>query len=351
MKELRLEADSSESMRVSQGLEIVLGMLNKDRDFIYQSEAMKETVLLADKVAPFDTTVLITGDSGTGKEVLARHIHKNSERSEKPFIKINCASIPRELFESELFGYVEGAFTGAKEKGKPGLFEVAEGGTILLDEVGEIPIELQSKLLRVIQEKELRRVGSEESTPINVRILSATNRDLAEEVRENNFREDLFFRLNVFPIHIPPLRNRKEDIGPLIDYFMEKLNRKYKTTKTITEAAYHALENYSYPGNVRELENIIEYVFIMSLDKITMETIPGKVLTDVMINTSGECKEENRGLDYLMDFYEKTILEDVARRYDNLREAARVLDIHHSTLHRKLKKYNLELKKPREMNK
>lgn len=317
-------------------------LLNKEYDFICESKEMKETLKNADMAAPYDTTVLIMGESGTGKEVIARHIHNNSPRKKEAFIRVNCAAIPNELFESELFGYEKGAFTGARDSGKIGFFELADKGTILLDEIGELPYEVQSKLLRVIQEKEIQRIGSEKNIAIDVRILAATNRILLDEVDKGNFREDLYFRLSVFPVNIQPLRKRTEDIPHLISYFLEKLNKKYKTTKTIEKSAFEALKGYSYPGNVRELENIIEYLFILSEDTIHIETIPGKVLSDIMINTMDNPDfTEKRNLPQLVDLYEKTIIEDTIRRYKTLETAAKVMGIHASTLSRKMKKYNL----------
>lgn len=318
-------------------------LLNRRYDFICESSEMENTVQKAKMAAPYDTTVLIQGESGTGKEVIARYIHNNSPRSSEAFIRLNCAAIPRELFESELFGYEEGAFTGAKDSGKIGMFELANKGTLLLDEVGELPYDVQSKLLRVIQEKEIRRLGGRKAIPVDVRILASTNRDLSKEVETGNFREDLFYRLSVFPVIIQPLRCRTKDIGPLIRHFLSRLNRKYKTTKTIEQNAYLALQGYSYPGNVRELENIIEYLYILSDDKITIETIPGKVLSNVMMNTLNDPEYAlKRDLPQLMDLYEKSILEDAIKKHKTLESAAFVLGIHASTLSRKMKKYGLE---------
>lgn len=326
--------------------ELKMGSLKKllnidDEGLIAESASKKATLSNAIKAAPFDTTILITGESGTGKEVIARYIHNNSPRKDEAFIRVNCATIPKDLFESELFGYEEGAFTGASEKGKIGLFELANKGTILLDEIGELPLEMQTKLLRVIQEKEIQRVGGQETIPIDVRILTSTNRNLAEEVEKGNFRDDLFYRISVFPIHIDPLRDSTEDIEPLINYSLEKLNKKYKRTTTIDRDALKALERYDYPGNVRELENIIEYMYVLSEDELKLESIPGKVLTNIMINSQTITGENISTLDDLMNLYEKTVIEDTVKNYDTLSEAAELLGIHVSTLSRKMKKHNL----------
>ncbi|WP_425538949.1 sigma-54 interaction domain-containing protein [Microaceticoccus formicicus] len=318
----------------------------EDKDFIYSSKEMDKTVRLASRVARYDTTVLIHGESGTGKEVLAKFIHTGSPRNEEPFIKVNCAAIPKDLFESELFGYEGGAFTGAGKEGKPGMFELANGGTILLDEIGELPLPVQSKLLRVIQERELFRVGGKEPINLDVRILAATNRDLKQEVLDGNFREDLFFRLNVIPITIPPLRDRREDIPELIVYFLEKLNRKYKRTVTISPKATEALTSHTWPGNVRELENLIEYLFIMSnKEEVNIEDLPTKIISRQMMNSTEilENSEEAK-LTYLLELYEKYIIKDTMENFPSLRKAAKALGVHPSTLSRKLKKYNIEVK-------
>lgn len=316
-------------------------LLNQHDDIIAMSPAMQETIADGQKAAPYDTTVLITGESGTGKEVVARYIHNNSHRKNQAFIRVNCAAIPSELFESELFGYEKGAFTGARDSGKIGMFELADKGTILLDEIGELPLEMQSKLLRVIQEQEVQRIGGSELIPIDVRILTSTNRNLLEAVKNGEFREDLYYRINVFPIRISPLREREEDIEPLINHFLGKLNKKYHTTVTLDRDALHALESYTFPGNVRELENIIEYLYVLSKDTIKVETIPGKILTKIMMSSGNKTFNEKRNLNDLMNLYEKTIIEDIIANYKTLEKASSILGIHPSTLSRKMKKYDL----------
>ena len=226
-----------------------------------------ETKLLAEKatrVAKLDATVLLTGDSGTGKEVFANFIYQNSGRAGKPFIKVNCAAIPENLMESELFGYEKGAFSGADKNGKAGLFEMANHGTLFLDEVGEIPIHLQSKLLRAIQEREIMHVGGTKTIPVDIRFIAATNRDLKEAVRNGTFRGDLYYRLNVMPIELMPLKGRKKDIKALVDYFTEKFNVTYKLSKVVSPEAMEVLKDFDWPGNIRELENVIERLMISS---------------------------------------------------------------------------------------
>ena len=214
-------------------------------------------------VAPTDATVLITGESGTGKELVARAIHEQSARRERPLIKLNCSAVPEGLFESEFFGHVKGAFTGAL-KDKPGRFELADGGTLFLDEIGEVPLSTQAKLLRVLQEQELERVGDTRTHKVNVRVIAASNRHLKKEVDEGHFREDLFYRLSAFPIEVPPLRERRKDVGPLVAHFIRQSARRMNRSEPqISRAALEQLEEYQWPGNVRELQNTIERAIIL----------------------------------------------------------------------------------------
>lgn len=343
---LRNELSESRELTIKYSQEIKrLRELTLNReDFIYQSDIMEKTIRLASKVAEYDSTVLIHGESGTGKEVLAKFIHTESPRGEEAFIKVNCAAIPKELFESELFGYMGGAFTGASKEGKPGMFELANKGTILLDEIGELPLPVQSKLLRVIQEKEVYRVGGEIPVELDVRIIAATNRDLKQDVKEGKFREDLFFRLNVIPLNIPPLRKRQDDIPKLIIYFLENLNRKYKKTVTISDNSINALKAHSWPGNVRELENLIEYLFIMNnKDEIQIEDLPTRIISQQIIGISNEDNDiEVPKLTYLLELYEKYIIKDSLVKFPSYRQAALALGVHPSTLCRKIKKYNID---------
>ena len=332
------------TLKYSEEIKLLREHIFESQNFIYRSRVMDETVKLASKVAIYDSTVLIHGESGTGKEVLAKFIHAQSPRKEEAFIKVNCAAIPKDLFESELFGYEEGAFTGAGKEGKPGMFELANDGTILLDEVGELPLPVQSKLLRVIQEREVYRIGGKTPVNLNVRILAATNRDLKQEVKDGNFREDLFFRLNVIPIMIPPLKERREDIPELLIHFLEKLNRKYKRTVTISTKATEALTSHSWPGNVRELENLIEYLFIMTnKEEVQIEDLPTKILSRRLMNfTEVADNGETPKLTYLIELYEKYIIKETIENFTSLRKASKALGVHPSTLCRKLQKYEIE---------
>ncbi|HKY63272.1 MAG TPA: sigma-54 dependent transcriptional regulator [bacterium] len=238
--------------------------VDKEAKIVGQSRAVREVYKTIGKVAISDVSILITGESGTGKELIAKAIHQNSPRSKGPFLAVNCAAIPRDLLESELFGYRKGAFTGAEEN-RPGYFELAHQGTLFLDEVGDLPINLQAKLLRVLQEKEIQRLGSTEAKAVDVRILAATNQNLEKMVKEKKFREDLFFRLNVIPIHLPPLRERKEDVPLLCEYFLGKLAQEANIpVKILSPEAMQMLEAYRWPGNIRELENVIKRAAILS---------------------------------------------------------------------------------------
>lgn len=233
-------------------------------DIVGESPALRNVLKQVNLVAPTDASVLILGETGTGKELIAREVHKQSLRQDRPLIKVNCASIPRELYESEFFGHVKGAFTGAA-KDRAGRFEAADGGTLFLDEVAEIPLDLQSKLLRVLQEGQYERVGEEATRKVDVRIIAATNRDLKREVEKGRFRQDLFYRLNVFPIEVAPLRSRKEDIPPLAEHFLEPMSRRMnRPLARLTQVNLLELQSYDWPGNVRELQNVIERAVITS---------------------------------------------------------------------------------------
>jgi len=252
--------------------EFIKGVKGADNfgGLIGKSREMLNVYSIINKVAETTVNVLILGESGTGKELVARAIHQNGPRKEKPFVVINCGGIPEHLLESELFGYMKGSFTGAYAD-KPGLFEIAAGGTLFLDEIGELPMILQVKLLRAIQEKTFRRVGGAEDIKVDVRILAATNQDLAQNVRDGSFREDLYYRLNVVPIHIPPLRERKEDIIPLIDHFVQKYSAGFeKESRKISSYSMDLLLEYGFPGNVRELENIIEKSVALGISNIVL---------------------------------------------------------------------------------
>lgn len=250
--------------RLAMELEHLQTTSENNQEIIAKDETTLAAMLLANRVASMDTTVILLGETGVGKEVMARYIFQHSHRAKNSFIKVNCGAIPENLIESELFGYEGGAFTGANKNGKIGLFELANKGTLFLDEIGELPKDMQVKLLRVLQEQEILRVGGTKPVKIDVRIIAATNRNLEEMVSDGTFREDLYYRLTVFPISIPPLRMRKKDIVPLALSFLEKLNQKYQLKKYFTDLSMQLLHEYDWPGNIRELKNIVERAIIIS---------------------------------------------------------------------------------------
>jgi len=317
-------------------LQQLRAQLLKTEDWIgvsYKTKALKEKV---SKVAKTEAIILIVGESGVGKEVISKTIHKVSNRHHAPFIQINCGAIPDSLMEAELFGYEKGAFTGAVSS-KPGLLEVANRGTVLLDEIGEMPIHLQVKLLRVIQAKEITRVGGTKTKKLNVRFLAATNRDLQQLVKEGTFREDLYYRLNVIQISIPPLRERKEDIPALGEHFLKKYTTKYGVKKKFSDKAKQILMEYSWPGNVRQLENTIEQLVILSEgDTITSNDLPKEMNK---INTND--LEEVVPLKQLREQVERKMITLALKRYKSIREASKYLEIDHSTLVKKIKKYEI----------
>ncbi|MFC4770286.1 sigma 54-interacting transcriptional regulator [Effusibacillus consociatus] len=328
---------------------------------IVVSNSMEKVMELALRVADTDTTVLLLGESGVGKEVVARMIHRNSGRYEKgAFIKVNCGAIPPELLESELFGYESGAFTGAKKEGKPGMFELAHEGTLFLDEIGEMPLHLQVKLLRVLQEQEFHRVGGVKPIKVNARIIAATNRDLKKMVSEGAFREDLYYRLYVVPIEIPPLRKRKEDILPLIEFYLDKFNRKYRSDKTLTTDTLTILQQYEWPGNIRELANLIERLLVINPShEIRPEHLPDLSIGSTLpvdreaVEQSVEAKTaqavpldqvENGGLQAAVEQFEREILASAYEQYGSSYEVAKALNISQSTAIRKAYKYGIRLK-------
>lgn len=313
----------------------------------------------AARVAASDATVLITGESGTGKELLAKYIYRNSRRKDKPFVEINCGAIPEALFESEMFGYESGAFTGASKSGKPGKFELAKAGTLFLDEIGELPLEMQSKFLRVIQEKNYYRVGGKVALASDVRIVAATNRDLVKIVEENIFRKDLFYRLSVVMFEIPPLRKRKEDIPGLIQLFVNQLNFQYgRTVSGVDPEVIELMTEYSWPGNVRQLSNAIERIFILCEDDyITMNTLfdaglglefSCEVTAQRGLNVMPEPDEGNNGikLNQIVDSHERSVILEVLRNCNyNKSHAAQILGIPRSTLYYKLKALDIDAEK------
>lgn len=305
-----------------------------------RSKSMAKSAIDIEKAAKYDCSVILIGESGNGKEVAANLIYKMSSRKNGPFVKVNCAAIPKELMESEFFGYERGAFTGAKESGKEGYFEIANGGILLLDEVAEMPLELQAKLLRVIQEGEFYPVGAKKPVRVDVRMLASTNRNLAQMVKDGEFREDLYYRLAVLTIKIPPLRERREDIIPLANLFLEKYNEKYGTSKSFTEEAEICLLEHMWPGNIRELDNTVHRLIIHSNDE---QIASRDVLREYnyLTHEYGGVSGESKSFSDTVDDFEKNIIAEALKKYGSTYKAADALQMSQSQLMRKKKKYNL----------
>lgn len=332
----QLSKKAEETLKYKTELSHLRSLHFKEADIIYRSREMASVVELAVKVADVSSTVLITGESGTGKELIAKLIHRQGKGDTKPFIKINCGAIPDNLLESELFGYEGGAFTGARKEGKPGLFELANGGTLFLDEIGEMPLVLQVKLLRAIQEKSVTRVGGVRANPVSVRIIAATNRNLLKMVEQGAFREDLYYRLMVVPIHMPPLRERKEDIPLLTMHFLDRFNREFGFSKTISPPVIDRLTEYSWPGNVRELENVIERMVVTTRgDELEAASLPKLVLQSSLMPKSGTKLKD------ALAAAEKYLLEETLREYSSLHKVAELLGVDRTTVFRKAVKYKL----------
>ena len=310
-------------------------------EIIGESLAMRGLLSLIKKVAPSDATVLILGESGTGKELVATSIHENSLRKSKPFIKLNCAAIPAELLESELFGHEKGAFTGAT-KFKPGKFDMADEGTLFLDEIGDMPLKLQSKILRVIQEKEFYRVGGSSTVKVDVRFIASTNQNLEKMVQEGAFREDLYYRLNVFTLHLPPLRERKEDIPLLVDRFLNNLPKKVD----ISSIALQMIMAYSWPGNIRELQNVIESAAVIAENGfIEPAQLPGSITGAFNANGTYVSLPVNLSLDERMSEIEKGIILEALRKTGGVQvRATELLGINQRSLWHRIKKHKIDVK-------
>ena len=307
-------------------------------NYIITSSKMQEVYQAALRVSKFNCTVLLTGESGVGKEVIAHEIHTNSNRNFFPYIKINCASIPEGLLESELFGYEKGAFTGANTNGKAGFFEIAQNGTLFLDEVGELPLQLQGKLLRVLQEQEIYRIGGTKPVKIDVRVITATNKDLESMVRQKLFRSDLFYRLNVFPIHIPPLRERKEDIIPLMQLYVDRYNKEFGVSKKLDSNMLDYFSGYDWPGNIREIQNIVQRLLINTgSNVIALEDLDGGI-------SGGKPSSSARSALDLKEKLAETehkLLLEAKTRYRTSRKAAEALGISQSAYIKKLQKHGI----------
>ena len=333
-----------ENQAVRQTLNYVLHNNWTDSALVAESHATKECLHVASRAAGLDSSIMLYGESGTGKEVFARFIHRHSQRAQQVFLPVNCAAIPQELMESEFVGYDKGAFTGANREGKLGLFELASGGVLFLDEIGELTLPLQSKLLRVLETGEVKRVGSTIIKTVNVRIIAATNRDLRLMMEDGTFREDLYYRLNVIPITIPPLRKRHEDITVLATQFLCQLNKKYSTHKLFSGPALAALQNYDWPGNIRELRNVVERVFvIIPEDMITEQHI--RDILGVSHTVAASAGEEmalsedfwGSSLQTATERFQRAYLTRVLRSCGgNIRAAARYAGIGRSGLYKKL---------------
>ena len=324
-------------------------------NLIAVSPAMVQVVKRVMRVAEVDSTVLIGGESGVGKEEITKLIHAYSRRSTKQILTINCSAIPETLLESELFGYEAGSFTGAVKGGKAGLFEIASGGTVFLDEIGEMPLLLQAKLLRVLQESEVQRIGSGKPIPIDVRIIAATNRNLIDMVRNGSFREDLYYRLNIIPIEIPPLRHRRNDIFPMITHFLNLIEEKYGIHRTIESSAMKVLEAYDWPGNVRQLKNMVERICLLTTQpEITLNTVQQELDSNPTI---ARATDHSASKPYEQEYektmvmkgtlkeqvaaFEKQMIKQALSEHASIRQAAKSLGCDQSTLVRKVQKYQL----------
>ena len=341
---VRLEEKLSEVEHIKNVYEEEINHLKKQDgvtgSFVYASKNMQKVVRFAEKVSAVDSTILVLGESGTGKEVIVNYIQQKSARANQPFIKVNCGAIPENLLESELFGYEEGAFTGAVKSGRIGLFEAADKGTVFLDEIGELPMLLQVKLLRAIQERKITRVGGSREIPLDVRIIAATNRDLKSMVKSGTFREDLYYRLSVITISIPPLRERKEDIINLVMLLVDKYNKKYHMKKKVSSKAMTFLMKYDWPGNVRELENLIESVVITAeTDSIHIQDVYDYVSDNKIEDTS--VMRITGSLTERVEAYEKQLLKEYFEEIKDTGLMARALNSTRSTINRKLRKYGI----------
>ena len=325
---------------------------NEHQLMVYTSQQMSELVRIMNNVASTDANILIQGESGTGKEVLAEYIHNMSERSGKEMVRINCAAFPETLLESELFGYEKGAFTGALSGGKKGLIETAHESTLFLDEINSLPLALQGKILRTIETKMVQRIGSDRPKKIDFRLIAATNEDLNECIRKKTFRADLYYRLNVIPAIIPPLRERPSDIEPLIVHFLNKYCKKYGREKIFAPEVMEVLRNYSWPGNVRELKNFVERIVLISAASVSViKNIPPQMLDGQVVLPANQekntgCSFDSRlSLEENLNVFEKQIIESVVQHYGSGKSAAEVLKVNQSTISRKMAKYNITLDK------
>ncbi len=327
------------------------GMVQQDNEMIGISQAMRKLVEQIRIVAPSNASVLISGENGTGKELVARSIHNYGQRREKRFVEVNCAAIPEELIESELFGHEKGAFTGAVAQ-KKGKFDLADGGTIFLDEIGDMSLKTQAKVLRILQERKFERVGGTRTVEVDVRVIAATNKLLDNEIRAGNFREDLFYRLNVVPFKVPPLRERKDDIPLLVEHFLDLFSRREgRERKMIVPEVMALMKNYDWPGNVRELKNLIERLVIMtSGGTITLNHLPdyitaGETTREIVMGKLGSMQEFASLREAREEFEKEFIIQKLEENDWNITKTAESIELERSNLHRKIKSYGIDLKK------
>jgi len=333
----------TEKLKASEEIKFLRKQQISNNNVVYKSENMNAVMDLVSTIGPTDVTVLITGESGTGKEVIADEIYFKSKRKSKPFIKVNCAAIPAELLESELFGYEGGAFTDAKKKGKIGLFELANEGTILLDEIGDMSLNLQSKLLRVLQNKEIVRIGGNKSIKLDIRVIASTNKDLQEEIKRGKFREDLYYRLNVVPIELKPLRERKDDISQLTQEFLNRYNKKYGKKAKLEKDSLKILEMYKWPGNIRELKNLIERMVVINKDGLIKYNSILSILDMENVNFSMLMNDNNFTLKVAVQSLEKEMIMNSIRKCGSVNKAALQLGLSQPALWKKCKVLNINI--------
>ena len=337
-----LEQFNRERDNIRQIIHFIQDMDSVTGSIVANSQVMRDLLEYASHIAAVDSTVILYGESGSGKEMFAKYIHAQSHRADQVFIPINCASLPSSLLEAEMFGYEKGTFTGGMKDGKIGLFEFANKGTIFLDEIGEMPLELQAKLLRILETGEIKRLGSNQITKSDVRIIAATNRDLREMVQEKTFRADLYYRLNVLTINVPPLRERVEDIRPLAQHFLRTFNKKYGFTKHLSPETIRVMEGYSWPGNVRELRNTVERMVVESETSLIGLSAFRKGDTVVIERPSHPTADPKLPYQQAMEACEREYLTTVLEACGgNVRQAAKQMGLHISTLYRKLEKLGI----------